>query len=804
MRHTRATAAALGALLTLSAEALAQDHAPRLLEAPAVSLPADGSLPDGASVRLELTIDATGAVTEATVIEPLRDDIDAQVLAAARAMRFEPASRGGQSVPARVRFRFRLQAPPRASTPDTPPPAPPSPIPPNPYVEGAPEYSPPAQPTPPTTSTSGDGDVEGEATIRVRREPGAATVMTLRGEELTTVPGTLGEPTRVVATMPGVSRSPFGLGLFVVRGASFENTGFFIDGFPVPVLYHFGFGPAVISSRLVGQLDFYPGGYPLEYGRFSAGVISLQTRPPPSDRPFLEFQVDVLRAAVMGVVPFDHGRGSIAVAARRSYYELLAPLFVDGVNLSYSDYQVRADYRFSARSRVSLFVFGSQDTFDRSAAAGVGQTASEQNTSLTYTFHRMIGRWDYTLPHRMQLSISGMAGVDDVGSTSQVPGMADQSFASTGFILGERASLKVPTGRYLTTTLGLDVLTISFDADLRVPLPDSIGGVPPPAFDPTVVAFRPRISQLSIATYIEEALRVGPVELTAGLRMDRLIYAAVDTTVADPRMVMRYRFGPRVTAQVASGFFPQAPPFFQLVPEVRNPRLRPQRSWQSSAGVELTLPAHIEARLTGFYTRMYNLQRTTNETINTPDGPERLNVADDGQGRSYGMEVLIRRRLERGVYGWVSYTLSRSERFVEGGAVVPFPFDQTHVLNVALSWNINTHWRVGARFQLATGNPRRIITGSYYDADRDNYRPTYNGRTDDGSDLERLPVYHQLDVRVDYRFRAGPLRMSAYLDVINAYYAQNTENWLYQYDFARRTGFPGLPILPAIGLTGEL
>jgi len=58
-------------------------------------------------------------------------------------------------------------------------------------------------------------------------------------------------------------------------------------------------------------------------------------------------------------------------------------------------------------------------------------------------------------------------------------------------------------------------------------------------------------------------------------------------------------------------------------------------------------------------------------------------------------------------------------------------------------------------------------------------------------------------VRVDYRFRWGPWRMSAYLDVINAYYAQNVENWLYQYDFSQRTAFPCLPILPAIGLTGE-
>jgi hypothetical protein len=74
----------------------------------------------------------------------------------------------------------------------------------------------------------------------------------------------------------------------------------------------------------------------------------------------------------------------------------------------------------------------------------------------------------------------------------------------------------------------------------------------------------------------------------------------------------------------------------------------------------------------------------------------------------------------------------------------------------------------------------------------------------DGVSQERLPTFHQLDVRVDYRFRAGPFNLSAYLDVINVYYAQNTENWLYQFDFSRRTNFPGVPILPTLGITGDL
>jgi TonB family protein len=804
----RALLAALSSLAAPSL-ALAVDHAPRLVSAPEVALPDDDSLPSGASVRLEFTVSAEGHVQDAVVVEGLRPDLDAAVLEAASRMVFEPAEQGGRAMPARMRFRFRLRAPARSVIPR------------NPY-EGdsagllvspttAPAVSAPTVTTPtvtapvtaPTVTAPASDPEGGEATIRSRRQSGAATTFSLRGEELTTVPGTLGEPTRVVASMPGVARTPFGLGFFVVRGASFENTGFFIDGFPVPLLYHFGAGPAVISSRLVGQLDFFPGGYPLQYGRFSAGVISLETRPPPATRPFLEFSVDVLRASALAVVPFDHGRGSVAFAVRRSYLELIVPLIVDGVSLQYTDYQIRADYRFNARSKISLFAFGSNDTFSRSAAAGVGQTASEQQSELAYTFHRLIGRWDYGLPNRAQLSLAGTVGVDDTAFTNQVPGQQNQSFASTGFILGERATLRVPTGPHLTTSIGFDALTILFNADLQVPLFNNIGSVPPPAFDPVILDFSPRITQLSIAGWLEEVLRAGPVEFTAGLRVDRLKYAYVDTVVADPRAVLRVRLHERVVANIASGFFHQQPPFFNLVPGVQNPRLRPQRSWQTSAGVELNLPGSIETRFTGYYSRMYRLIRNSSDVIATPDGPQRVPIVDDGEGRAYGLEVLIRRRLDHGVYGWISYTLSRSERFVGDGTVVPFNFDQTHVLNLALSWDINPHWRVGGRFQLASGAPRRIVSGAFYDADIDRYRAINPPRVSDGSDTERLPVYHQLDVRVDYRFRWGPWRMSAYLDVINVYYAQNVENWLYQYDYAARTAFPGLPILPALGLTGE-
>src|SRR5207248_2850176 len=50
-------------------------------------------------------------------------------------------------------------------------------------------------------------------------------------------------------------------------------------------------------------------------------------------------------------------------------------------------------------------------------------------------------------------------------------------------------------------------------------------------------------------------------------------------------------------------------------------------------------------------------------------------------GRAYGLEVLLRRQSKNGPYGWLSYTLSRSERYRDGGWV-PYDFDRSHLVNV--------------------------------------------------------------------------------------------------------------------------
>ena len=767
---------------------------PRLIESPEVTLPEGADpLPPDASVGLLITIAADGTVQEARVVEALREDVDALVLDAAQRMRFEPATRDGVPIPARVTFRYRIT-----------PPAPPEPT----EGEQAPgEQEPeetPEQPEIEPTEVEIDPDITplGVTAEIDRPEPGAAARITLQAEELTTVPGTFGEPLRVVATLPGVSRSPFGLGFFLVRGANFQNTGFMVDGFPVPLLYHLGAGPAVINSRLVERLHFYPGGYPAMYGRFSAGIVALETAPPPTDSIRGELEVDLFRASALAVVPFDNGRGSVAASFRRSYYELLLPLVAPGINLSYTDYQIRGDYRVDNRMSLSLFFFGSDDSFDQSGAIGSGVASEGVQTGLGYDFQRLIARINLRLPGNAKVSIAGMIGRDGNNIRSSQPGSDDLTIAIQNSVAAFRLDGEIPWTPELQTNFGFDINASLFDVNATAFVPPGLGEYPRPLFTPQGAEVNPSSVRALGAFYLDQVIRLGTLQISAAGRFDYMRYGDVSDVFPDPRLVLRWQVVPELLLKGATGLFSQPPVAFQIVRTGGNPALRPERAWQSSVGAELMLPERVEVQTTFYYTQFFDLVEQVSRVGTGDSELQRSFFANEGEGRAYGLELLVRRRIEQGLYGWLSYTLSRSER-LDGQVWEPFAFDQTHILNLAASYAVDG-WRFGVSFQLATGRPTDTLVPvatavpATYDADGDRYVATFADRG------ERLPIFHRLDVRIDRDFTIGPIKGSIYLDIQNIYNSPNTEGTLYSFQYSQNQALPGLPILPTIGIRGRI
>lgn len=746
-------------------------------------------IPEG-GVEVEFTVNALGEPEDPRVLtDDLSDQAVSRILAAILQFVFEPARRGEQPIPARIRYRFEApRAPPPATDEDAPTQA---------QANEAPTDGPEAL-------LGEDTDSFG-ATARVRpKEPGAASKIELSGDELTVVPGTFGEPLRVVATLPGVARSPFGFGFFAVRGASFQNTGFLVDGFPVPLLYHLGAGPAILSSRLVEGLDFYAGGYPVNFGRYSAGVISLRTAPPRSESWFAEFEVDLLKASTTLVVPFDEGRGRIAVAFRRSYYELILPLITDEVQVSYLDYQVRADYELTSRLSLSLFLFGSRDYLNFSQNIGSGQTVGSTAGGLRYNFDRIMGRARYRISDQARLTWSGTFGPSSIDFGQNSTGAAGLGVDTASRRIGQRLELVLTPNERFQTTMGLEQGAWINRITGSAPSLGELPGVGAPENTRESIRVQDRISELTLAPYIEQVARPGPFTITGGLRLEHYAYGDVKAWAVEPRGVVRWAINEPVAVKVASGLFSQAPLPFQVNRSYGNPELRLNRALQNSLGTEIKLPFDLSIESTLFFNRMWNLTRGTARPELGKDGVPTLKLFDDdGEGRSYGWELLIRREAKEGLFGWLSYTLSRSERFLNGGQVLPFFFDQTHVLNFALSYKVGG-FRFGARLTLATGRPTNDLTPTdsrdnvVWDADENDYDVEF------GAARTRLPLFHQLDVRIDRDFVLGPLEGSFYLDIINIYNANNAESYAYEYDFSQRGTLPGLPFLPTLGVRAVL
>jgi hypothetical protein len=188
--------------------------------------------------------------------------------------------------------------------------------------------------------------------------------------------------------------------------------------------------------------------------------------------------------------------------------------------------------------------------------------------------------------------------------------------------------------------------------------------------------------------------------------------------------------------------------------------------------------------------------------VRNPSPDPRLAEAllPEGVGRAYGIQSLLRQQPWHGFYGWVAYTLSRSERRdTPGSSWRLFDYDQPHVVTAVASKELQA-WTVGLRFRYARGLPRTPVIGAFYDAKDDLYQPVFGVQNS-----IRLPDFWQLDVRVNRSFPLGEsARLLVYVEGLNVTDHANGEEYVYSADYSRRGTVRGLPAIAVLGARMEL
>jgi hypothetical protein len=155
-----------------------------------------------------------------------------------------------------------------------------------------------------------------------------------------------------------------------------------------------------------------------------------------------------------------------------------------------------------------------------------------------------------------------------------------------------------------------------------------------------------------------------------------------------------------------------------------------------------------------------------------------------GEGRAYGLELFIKKRSGR-LSGWISYTLSRTEKRVPGitnddpginnGQFYPTNYDKRHDFSITGSYQLNKDWSFSANFIYNTGRP---IT---YPAGRYEYAGLVLGHYEQRN-ANRIPDYHRLDLSATlYKKWGGNWTFSIYnvynqMNASSITFRQNEDN----------------------------
>jgi len=671
----------------------------------------------------------------------------------------------------------------------------------------------------------GSARVGAELTIRLARDEGAGELIRVSGrvpsgpplhlgtDEIRTQPGAGNDALRALQSLPGVARTPFGLGGLALRGTAPRDTKVYLDGIEVPLLYHFGGLASFLPTAAVDELTLTPGGASVRYGRGLGGVATVTSRTGRGDRWRAGGEVSLIHAAAVAEGP-GPARGSWLIGVRRSYFDAIQEAARLDLSLAprYGDAQLRWE---SGDGRWMAIAFASDDKLrlihdpNDTSSGGINTSNVEAFTYIS-RFARLGLRYR-AVYGATQVTVTPSAGIDDVNGRA-IHNDVDKGMHRWTVPLQLRADVATP---FLGGTLSFGV-----DGGTSRHSYDMLNTPPPSPTDPAPdMVLRRELARWTAdaGAWLEQSWFVADdaIELRPGLRGDHI--GLSDQWSLDPRISIHARLPHDITLEQSAGLYHEPPLITDLDPIfMRTEPMLGSTAAQLALGAKAIVADANELSATAYYQHLRQLPvdavsaATPISANGGTDSGGALGISRElvdaqfgsysyreaiGKGYAYGLELIARRNTGPWT-GWLAYTYGRSFRQnpSRGPDYFPYVLDQPHTLTLVATTRLGRHWRAGGRVRYATGNPFTPVVGATME-------PNGDFVAIDGPILsERLPAFFQLDLRVDRAWRRPWGILNLYIDVQNVTNRRNAEGVTYNDDYTVRSYTRGLPVFPSIGV----
>lgn len=618
----------------------------------------------------------------------------------------------------------------------------------------------------------------------------------LNVKEIEKSPGGNRDISKVVQNLPGVAATPINRNDLIVRGGGPNENKFYLDRVEIPVINHFqtqgasGGNASLINSDFLSGATLYTSAFPASRGNALSSVLDLRMKEGNPDKFKTKFAIGASDVALTFDTPIGK-KGSLIASYRVSYLQFLFQALELPFLPTYQDAQFKFSYHFDDRNSLYLIGLGS---FDKNRLNfSLGDLSPDRQQILDYLPEN--DQWSYVLgavySHRTDKGV-----LDAIVSTNRLNNSL-QKWQNNDPAQGKNLDyisneIEVKARLEYSTNLGEGYILnsgISIDRgyyDNATTRKIYLGG------QPVDNKYSTNLFLTRYAAYaaVDKMLFGDKLRVNLSARIDGNDYSCGTSNPLrqfSPRLALSYEFVPKWTINANVGRYFQEPSYATMgyrdavgVMVNRN-NLRYIQSDQITVGFAYVPRSGQKISIEGFY-KGYDKYpiSTIDSTAVGSTGQDVFAVgavpaSSVGKGRAYGLELMYRNEDLWGFMVNFSYTYYFSEfrkmdrNFEATGPYIPSNWDNRHLVNVMFSREIGRGWEVGARWRFAGGaplTPYDVVRSSQIDVWQENHRPVLDYSL---VNSQRLPSFHQLDLRVDKTWYFKKWTFALYLDIQNLY-----------------------------------
>ena len=606
-------------------------------------------------------------------------------------------------------------------------------------------------------------------------------------QEIEKAPGANRDISKVVQNYPGVAFSPIGYrNDLIVRGGGPSENRFYLDGVEIPNINHFSTqgasgGPVgLIDADLIRSVKFYSGAFPADKGNALSSVLDFSLRDGDMERNSLKA---TLGASEVSLSSNGHigNKTSYLVSVRQSYLQALFKILGLPFLPAYTDASFKIKTRFDSHNELTLLGLGGIDRMK----LNLGIEGEDAEYMLSYLPE--INQETYTVGgvyrHYSQRHVQSIVLSQSYLNNRNVK-YRDNDESSEENLTLRLGSIEQETKLRMENTSSWSVWKVKAGFDLNYSHYKSNEYRKVFANALREYDYHTDLSLWRWGMFASVDYAAPDKSFTAsmGVRTDGNNYSDKMKELwrqLSPRLSVSYRLIEGLTLSGHVGLYYQLPSYTALGfkgegGEYVNRHLDYISVSQESLGLSWTPNENMELSVEGFYKLYGHMPFSLSDQIPLSCkgndygtiGNEAL--SSEAKGRSYGVELMFKWLLTQKLNLSSSLTIFKSE-FKDGeqGSYVPSAWDNRFILNMSGTYNFPKHWSLGAKVSCIGGSPY-----TPYDVEKSSLVEAWNvqGRAYydyNRYNQERLPVFGQLDVRVDKTFYLKKCMLGFYLDIQN-------------------------------------